>query len=78
MTHLAVEARFAQTACEVADAKEATDSPLHLVDGVIPQERVHACYQMEHLSKTDEAIEWVAWLMVLGLLFTTIWLAGML
>ena len=35
-------------------------------------------YQMQHLSKNDAAIERVAWLMVLGLLFTGIWLAGML
>ena len=35
-------------------------------------------YQMQHLYKNDAAIERVAWLMVLGLLFTGIWLAGML
>ena len=78
MAHLAVESRLAPTAREVADAKEAHDPPLHLMDGVISQERVHASYQMQHLSKTDAAIEWVAWFMVLGLLFTAIWLAGML
>jgi hypothetical protein len=33
---------------------------------------------MRHLSKNDAAVEWVAWLMVLSLLFTTIWLTGML
>jgi hypothetical protein len=48
------------------------------MDGVISQERVHASYQMQHLSKNDAAIERVAWLMVLGLLCTAIWLAGML
>jgi hypothetical protein len=48
------------------------------MDGVIAQERVHRCYQMLHLSKYDAAIEWVAWVMVLGLLFATIWLAVML
>ena len=78
MAHLAVESRLAPTAREVADTKEANDPPLHLKDGVTSQERVHACYQMLHLSKYDAAIEWVAWLMVLGLLFTAIWLAGML
>jgi len=78
MAHLAVESRLAPTAREVADAKEANDPPLHLMDGVISQERVHARYQMQHLSKNDAAIEWVAWFMVLGLLFTAIWLAGML
>lgn len=77
MAHLAVKARLDQTAREVADAKQA-NAPLHLVDGVTSQECVHACYQMRHLSKNDAAVEWVAWLMVLGLLFTTIWLAGML
>ena len=59
-------------------AKEATDPPLHLMDGVISQERVHTSCQMQHLSKNDAAIEWVAWLLVLGLLFTAIWLAGLL
>jgi hypothetical protein len=78
MAHVAVESRLAPTAHEVADAKEANDPSLHLMDGVISQERVHARYQMQHLSKNDAAIEWVAWLMVLGLLFTAIWLAGML
>ena len=78
MAHVAVEGRLALTAHEVADAKEANDPSLHLMDGVISQERVHARYQMQHLSKKDAAIEWVAWLMVLGLLFTAIWLAGML
>ena len=78
MAHLAVESRLAPTAREVADAKEANDPPLHLMVGVISQERVHARYQMQHLSKNDAAIEWVAWLLVLGLLFTTIWLAGLL
>jgi len=78
MAHVAVESRLAPTAHEVADAKEANEPSLHLMDGVISQERVHARYQMQHLSKNDAAIEWVAWLMVLGLLFTAIWLAGML
>ena len=78
MAHLAVTTRLAPTAHEMADAKEANDLPLHLMDGVIEQERVHRCYQMLHLFKHDAAIEWVAWFMVLGLLFTTIWLAGML
>ena len=78
MAYLAIKTRLAPTAREVADAKEANDPPLHLMDGVISQERVHARYQMQHLSKNDAAIERVAWLMVLGLLFTGIWLAGML
>jgi hypothetical protein len=78
MAHLAVKTRLAPTAREVADAREANDLPLHLMDGVIAQERVHRCYQMLHLSKYDAAIEWVAWVMVLGLLFATIWLAVML
>ena len=78
MAHVAVESQLAPTAHEVADAKEANDPSLHLMDGVISQERVHARYQMQHLSKNDAAIEAVAWLMVLGLLFTVIWLAGML
>ena len=78
MAHLAFKTRLAPTAREVADAKEANDPPLHLMDGVISQERVHVRYQMQHLSKNDVAIEWVAWLMVLGLFFTAIWLAGML
>ena len=78
MAHLAVKTLLAPTAREVADAKEVHDPPLHLMDGVISQERVHAPHQMQHLSKNDAAIEWVAWLLVLGVLFTAIWLAGML
>ena len=78
MTHLAFKIRLAPTARDVADAREANDLPLHLMDGVIAQERVHRCYHMLHLSKYDAAIEWVAWVMVLGLLFATIWLAVML
>jgi hypothetical protein len=78
MAYLAIKTRLAPTAREVADAKEANDPPLHLMDGVISQERVHASYQMQHLSKNDVVIEWVAWLLVLGLLFTAIWLAGVL
>jgi hypothetical protein len=35
-------------------------------------------YQMPHLLKNDAAIEWVAWLAVLGLLFTAIRLVGTL
>ncbi|MDE3043016.1 MAG: hypothetical protein KGJ82_20930 [Nitrospirota bacterium] len=79
MAHLAIKARLAPTAREVADAKEPNEElTQHLRDGVISQECVHACYQMRHLSKNDAAIEGFAWLVVLGLLFTTIWLAGML
>ena len=74
MAHLAFKTRLAPTAREVADAEEANAPPLYLMDRVTSQERVHACYQMLHLSKYDAAIEGVAWLMVLGLLFTTIWL----
>ena len=75
---MAVETLLAPTAPEVADAKEANDSPRHLMDEVTNQERVQTCYQMLHLAKHDVLIEWVAWLLVLSLLFTTIWLAGML
>ena len=78
MAHLAFKIRLASTAREVADAREANDLPLHLMDGVIAQERVYRCYQMLHLSKYDAAIEWVAWVMVLGLLFATLRLAVML
>jgi len=46
MAHVAVESQLAPTAHEVADAKEANDPSLHLMDGVISQERVHARYQM--------------------------------
>ena len=78
MAHLAVETLLAPTAPEVADAKEANEPPLHPMDEVTHQEHVQTCYQMLHLSKHDAMIEWVAWLLVLSLLFTTIWLAGML
>jgi hypothetical protein len=78
MAHPAVKAQLDSMAHEVADAKETNETHLYLVDGVTSQERVRECYQMRHLSKNDAAIEWVAWLVVLGLLFTTIWLAGTL
>ena len=75
---MAIETLLAQTAREVADAKETNETHLCLVDGVTSQERMREYYQMPHLSKNDAAIEWVAWLVVLGLLFTAIRLAGML
>lgn len=75
MAHLAVKARLAPTAHEVADAKETNETHLHFVDAVTSQERVRERYEMRHLSKNDAVIEWVAWLLVLGLLFTAIWLA---
>ena len=78
MAHPAVKAQLDSMTHEVADAKETNETHLYLVDGVTSQERVRECYQMRHLSKNDAAIEWVAWLVVLGLLFTTIWLAGAL
>ena len=78
MAHLAVETLLDPTAPEVADANEANDPTQHLTDEVTHQERVQTCYQMLHLAKHDVLIEWVAWLLVLSLLFTTIWLAGML
>ena len=78
MAHLAIKARLAPTVREVADAKEPNEPTQHLRDGVISQEYVHACYQMRYLSKNDAASEGFAWLVVLGLLFTTIWLAGTL
>ena len=78
MAHPAVKARLAPTAREMDDAKEPNETHLHLVDAVTSQKRLRECYQMRHLSKNDAAIEWVAWLVVLGLLFTTIWLAGTL
>ena len=71
---MSVEPLLVQPACTVADAKEANDSPLHLVDEVASQERIREYCKMPHLSKNDAAIEWVAWSGVLGLLFTTIWL----
>ena len=78
MAHLAIKARLVPTAREVADAKEPREPTQHLRDGVTSQECVHVCYQMRHLSKNDPAIEGFAWLVVLGLLFTTIWLASTL
>jgi hypothetical protein len=75
---MAVETLLAQTAREVADAKESNETPLSLVDGVSSQERMREYSQMPHLLKHDAAIEPVAWLMVLGLLFMAIWLVGTL
>jgi hypothetical protein len=69
---MAVETLLAQTALEVADAKETNETHLYLVDGVSSQKRMREYYQMPHLLKNDAAIEWVAWLAVLGLLFTAI------
>ncbi len=78
MAHMAVETLLAQTAREVADAKETNETHLCLVDGVTSQERMREYCKMPHLSKNDVAIERVAWLMVLGLLLAAIRLAGML
>ncbi len=49
-----------------------------LVDRVTAQERVRDFHRMPHLAKEDAAIERVAWAIVLGLLCTAIWLAGVL
>jgi hypothetical protein len=73
---VAVETLLAQTARDVTDAKETP--PLYLVGGVTSQERMREYYQMPHLSKNDAAIERGAWLIVLSLLFTAIWLVGTL
>ena len=78
MAHPAVKAPLAPTARGMDDAKQPNETHLHLVDAVTSQECLRECYQMRHLSKNDAAIEWVAWLVVLGLLFMTIWLAGTL
>lgn len=74
---MAVETLLAQTARDVTDAKE-KNTPLYLVGGVTSQERMREYYQMPHLSKNDAAIERGAWLIVLSLLFTAIWLVGTL
>ena len=73
---MAVETLLAQTARDVTDAKE--NPPLYLVGGVTSQERMREYYQLPHLSKNDAAIERDAWLIVLSLLFTAIWLVGTL
>jgi hypothetical protein len=75
---MAVETLLAQTAREVVDAKETNETHLYLVDGVSSQERIREYYQMPHLLKHDAAIEGVAWLVALGLLFTAIGLVGTL
>jgi hypothetical protein len=77
-SHMAVETLLAQTAREVADAKETNETHFSLVDGVSSQARMREYSQMPHLLQHDAAIEWVAWLAVLGLLFTAIWLVGTL
>jgi hypothetical protein len=46
MAHLAVKARLAPTAHEVADTKETNETHLHYVDAVTSQERVRECYEM--------------------------------
>ena len=69
---------LAQIAREVPDAKETNETRLYLVDGMSSQERMRKYYQVPHLLKNDAAIEWVAWLAVLGLLFTAIRLVGTL
>jgi hypothetical protein len=73
---MAVETLWAQTAREVVDAKETNETHLYLVDGMNSQARKYT--QMPHLLKNDVAIERVAWLVALGLLFTAIWLVGTL
>jgi hypothetical protein len=75
---VAVETLLAQTARDVTDAKEKNTPPLYLVGGVTSQERMRKYYQMPHLSKNNAAIERGAWLIVLSLLFTAIWLVGTL
>ncbi len=77
MAHIAVEPLLAQTAHEVADEGK-NETHLYLGDEVTSQERLREHWNMPHLSKNDVAIERVAWLVVLGLLSTAIWLAGML
>jgi hypothetical protein len=75
---MAVETLLAQTAREVVDAKETNETHLYLVDGVSSQERILVYSQMPHLLRHDAAIERVAWLLALGLLFTAIGLVGTL
>jgi len=75
---MADETLLAQTAREVADAKETNETHLCLVDGVTSQEHMREYSQMPHLFQNDVAIEWVAWLAVLGLLLAAILLVGML
>lgn len=58
--------------------KEKNETHLYLGDGVTSQEQLREYWKMPHLSKNDVAIERVAWLMVLGLLFTAIRLSGLL
>ena len=81
MAHLDVKARLAPTAHEVADTTETNKAHRHFVDRVTSQEGVRECYRMQYLPKDDKAdavVEGLAWLVVLGLLFTTIWLTGTL
>ncbi len=75
---MVVETLLGQRAREVVDAKETNETHLYLVDGVSSQERIREYYQMPHLLKHDAAIEAVAWLVALGLLFTAIGLVGTL
>ena len=77
MARLAVKDRLAPKAHEVLTRRRQRNA-VHVKDGVTSQERVRECYQMRHLSERDTVIEWIAWLVVLGLFLTTIWLASTL
>ena len=61
MAPMASEVLLAQTAREVADAKEKSETHLNLVDGVSSQERMCKYSQMPHLliNETHPGFAWV-------------------
>ncbi len=43
-----------------------------LTEGLTPQEFMRRYYKFPHLSKEDARIEWLAWLLMVGLFVTAI------
>ena len=56
--------------------KDKNKTNLHLVDDMSPQELMGTLHQMPHLAQEDAKIEWLAWLVVLGLFATVIMQTG--
>ena len=52
--------------------KDKDKTTLDLADDMNPQECMQKFYQLPHLSQEDAKVEWLAWLVVLGLFVTAI------
>lgn len=52
--------------------KDEDRTTLQFADDMNPQDFMRKFYQLPHLSQEDAKVEWLAWLVVLGLLVTAI------